>query len=599
MKQEQSGQSAAEARLKEARTNPNRITATPHVWRDPKRIRPRDFLYGDCIIRGYVSGIISMGGVGKTSEIQVEIAALVTGRGLLGIKPKRPYRVWYINLEDPQEEIDRRFAAIFKHYGISEEDLGGRLFTDSGRAKNFVVAHEDRGGIKFDKQIIIDIANGVRENAIDFLVVDPFVNCARFAENDNNMMAAIIEKVWAGIAEQQNCAGMLVHHVRKGGSRNSYTVEDARGAGALINSCRNVRVLNTMTKDEGKKAGVERHRSYFRIDNGKANLAPPSEDSEWRKIVSVDLDNAIGDCPADHIGVVTGWLWPDPLANLTDDDLLAAQKAVSENGPWRKDVQAKNWVGKAIAQALNLDLDAETDRATVKGALKRWTDDKRFREVEREDEGRRKRSFVEVGAWVNDGKPTQEPSKSKSKPKPAAKPAAKPATKTTTKSDDLPYTGPPVDVPNLGPDPLDQHGAQIGPKKQESRKRAIMGVEPLNPCIHCGKHDGVVYHVQYRLDRPSANLHEACITAWLDTQDGLDEHGKPQAAKSAAPPLTPGHARELHNRSLDWIAAQEANGLEVSTAGLEAELRTVLREELAQDEVEAAIAQVMELVFAV
>src|SRR5262249_26898573 len=198
-------------------------------------------------IRVYISGIISMGGVGKTSEIQAEIAAMVTGRALLGIRPKHPYRVWYINLEDPQEEIDRRFAAIFKHYGITEADIGGRLFTDSGRMKNFVVAREGRGGIEFEKQTIIDIATSIRENAIDYFVVDPFVNCARFAENDNNMMAAIIEKVWASIAERQNCAGMLVHHVRKGGG--NYTAEDARGAGALINSCRNVRVLNVMTKD--------------------------------------------------------------------------------------------------------------------------------------------------------------------------------------------------------------------------------------------------------------------------------------------------------------------------------------------------------------
>jgi hypothetical protein len=70
-------------------------------------------------------------------------------------------------------------------------------------------------------------------------------------------------------------------------------------------------------------------------------------------------------------------------------------------------------------------------------------------------------------------------------------------------------------------------------------------------------------------------------------------------AKPAVPPLTSGHARELHGRSMDWIAAREANGLEVSTAELETELRTVLRQELALDEVEAAIAQVMELVFAV
>src|SRR5262249_31637540 len=98
--------------------------ASPHVWRDPPTIPPRDFLYGDHIIRGYVTGDVSMGGVGKTSEAQVEIAAMITGRNLLGVTPKHPYRVWYINLEDPQQEIDRRFAAIFKHYEITQNDLG-------------------------------------------------------------------------------------------------------------------------------------------------------------------------------------------------------------------------------------------------------------------------------------------------------------------------------------------------------------------------------------------------------------------------------------------------------------------------------------------
>jgi AAA domain len=103
----------------------SRLIATPYLWRDPTTIKPRDFLYGDHIVRGYVTGLVSTGGVGKTSEIQVEIAAMLTGRELLGVKPKRAYRVWYINLEDPLEEIDRRMAAIFKHYGISEQDIAG------------------------------------------------------------------------------------------------------------------------------------------------------------------------------------------------------------------------------------------------------------------------------------------------------------------------------------------------------------------------------------------------------------------------------------------------------------------------------------------
>jgi hypothetical protein len=38
---------------------------------------------------------------------------------------------------------------------------------------------------------------------------------------------------------------------------------------------------------------------------------------------------------------------------------------------------------------------------------------------------------------------------------------------TRTKSDDLPYTGPVVDVPDQGPDPLDKHGVPVAPPGTE------------------------------------------------------------------------------------------------------------------------------------
>jgi len=375
-----------------------KITATPHIWRPPNLIKPRDFLYGDCVIRGYVSGIIGIGGGGKTSELQVEIAAMVTGHNLLGIQPKHPFRVWYINLEDPLEEIERRFAAIFKHYKITERDLGNRLFIDSGREKNFVVAHQDRNSIKFDDDVIGDIEETIRENGIDYVAADPYVNSARFAENDNNTMAHIIEHVWGGISDRQSCATSLAHHVRKGapGHNGGYTVEDARGASALVSSCRNVRVLNTMTKDEGERVGVERHRSYFRIDSGKMNMTIAPEDSEWRKFVSVDLENATPDCPSDRVGVVTPWQWPDAAEQFTTADLIAAQKAVREGGPWRENVQSKEWVGKPIAEALRLDPDNKTDKAKIKGALKTWINKGWFKQVSREGEDRKKHPCIEV-----------------------------------------------------------------------------------------------------------------------------------------------------------------------------------------------------------
>jgi putative DNA primase/helicase len=74
----------------------------------------------------------------------------------------------------------------------------------------------------------------------------------------------------------------------------------------------------------------------------------------------------------------------------------------------------------------------------------------------------------------------------------------------------------------------------------------------------------------------------------------------PQAtAKSKAPSFMPGRARELHAWSLNWIADQEAANRTFGTTDLEAELRIMLREELPSNEVETAIKQIMDLVFAV
>jgi hypothetical protein len=91
------------------------------------------------------------------------------------------------------------------------------------------------------------------------------------------------------------------------------------------------------------------------------------------------------------------------MAQLTLADLIAAQKAVSQGGPWRKDSQAKDWVGKPIAEALRLDLDSKADRAKIKGALKIWTGNRMFKEVERPDDTHHKRCFIEVGTLASDG----------------------------------------------------------------------------------------------------------------------------------------------------------------------------------------------------
>ena len=386
-----------------------KITATPYVWRDPKSIPPRDFLYGNHYVRRYLSVTVSTGGVGKSSEVLTEAIAMVTGRELIGIKPKRPLRVWYINLEDPKDETYRRLAAIYQHHEITPMDIGDRLFVDSGRETKIVIATETKSGMTIAAPVVEDIIATIKANKIDCLIVDPFVGCVEIGENDNNRTAMVCRE-WLKIAEQCNCAIELIHHVRKGASgRDGYTIEDARGATAMINSARSARVLNTMSKDEGERAGVDRCRSYFRIDGGKQNLTPPPEHSEWRRIISVDLDNATADIEADRVGVVVVWNWPDPFDKVTVRDLRRAQEAVSRNGPHRKDSQAKNWVGHIIGRALAIDSKDKAGATKIKGIIKTWLKNEMLKEVEGLDQHRELKTFIEVGKWATDSKHEEGP----------------------------------------------------------------------------------------------------------------------------------------------------------------------------------------------
>ena len=83
---------------------------------DPKTIEPRAWLYDHHFIRKYLSTTVAPGGLGKTSLLIAEAVAIVTGRNLLGEKPKRPLRVWYWNGEDPIDEMARRITAVCEHY---------------------------------------------------------------------------------------------------------------------------------------------------------------------------------------------------------------------------------------------------------------------------------------------------------------------------------------------------------------------------------------------------------------------------------------------------------------------------------------------------
>jgi hypothetical protein len=376
------------------------IKATPFVFREPRLIPPRQRLYGHHLIRGFISCTVSPGGLGKSSLALVDAMAMVTGRNLIGDKPARPSRVWYWNLEDPLVEIERKIAAICIHYKISPDEVGGRLFVNSGRDTKIVIAKEERGGTHVIVQPVSSaLKSEIKENKIDVWIIDPFVRSHMVAENDNGKISAVCD-VYSEIADATKSAGELYHHVRKGHSgQGEYTIEDGRGAVALRDAVRSARVGNVMSDKEADDAGIERRRrrSYFRIDNGKANLFAPPDKTDWRYIKGVCLGNATSSDPEDDVGVVTAWAWPNALDGVTTADLVNAQKAVAQGGPWRQDPRANDWVGHPIAEALGLSLSKKKDKAKVRGLLKVWIENGMFVVFNDKDKKRRTRRFVRVG----------------------------------------------------------------------------------------------------------------------------------------------------------------------------------------------------------
>lgn len=372
------------------------ITATAFEWVDPASMPPREWLYGKHLIRRFVSSTVAPGGVGKSSLLLVEALAMATGRPLLGEKPAGQLRVWVWSGEDPLEESQRRVLAACIEHGITPADFAGRLFVDSGRDMPLVMAKSTKNGVEINAPAGRQIEREIKARGIDVLVVDPFVSSHACDENDNAAINAVVCQ-WKDIADRTGCAVELVHHVKKPGSASgSTTVDDGRGASAMLAAVRSARVLNRMSPQEAEEFGVTDRENYVRVDNGKANLAPRGA-AKWRRIVTVQLGNG-PDGFGDSVGVVSEWKPPSVFDGLTAHDTRRVQEAISA-GLWKQSPMSKDWAGRCIAGCL--DLDADADKAKLSRLLREWLAAGVLAVERRRDDQRKERPCVVVGNWVN------------------------------------------------------------------------------------------------------------------------------------------------------------------------------------------------------
>jgi hypothetical protein len=115
-------------------------------------------------------------------------------------------------------------------------------------------------------------------------------------------------RIFTRIADLCECSIDVAHHTRKlPAGTYEHTVDDARGASAIRDAVRSLRILNVMSASEASQLGMDEFErlSYFRVDQGKANTVPPAKKATWHRFENVALPNG------DNVGVVIAWERPD------------------------------------------------------------------------------------------------------------------------------------------------------------------------------------------------------------------------------------------------------------------------------------------------
>ena len=352
--------------------------ATPFRTPDPAAIPPRRWLYGKELIRGFVSVLGSPGGTGKTAYTIGVGLSVATGRPLLAgttqshqARVHTPGNVWFYNLEDPLEEMERRIAAALLHYRIPPAEIAGKLFADSGRDRPLIIAGRDQRGNLLASPIAPALVAELRRRAVKLLIVDPFVQSHSAEENRNEEMNSVMA-LWGQVSHQADVSLWLAHHFRKGGTNGDG--ESFRGAGAIQGAARVMTTLGTMTAEEADKLGVEedQRRQFIRLDSAKSNMAVQPDRATWLRLVSVNLGNGTDEYPdGDSVQVIEPWAPPSPWDGMPWEIVLGLLKKL-EDGPEPGERYAlakqagSRWAGKVV-----IDIAGKTEKR-ASAMLKAW-----------------------------------------------------------------------------------------------------------------------------------------------------------------------------------------------------------------------------------
>jgi len=309
---------------------------------DPLSIPPRDWLIPGLLLRGYMTAILAPGGVGKSVYWLATAIAMASGRDILNQGIGRQYRGAVINNEDNSDELKRRAAEICRHFDIPFSAVTDTLSLFSGYGHSLTIS-EEIDGVVVATPNRQKLTTFIQENAIDAILVDPFISTHESEENNNNAIDKVVG-IYKAIMQETGTAFGVAHHTRKSNAdseANAGNVEAGRGAKSMTDAARVAVTLCGMSKATAKQWGIEWELGcrLVRLDDAKKNYSLSDEKSTWFHLASHCLPNG------DWVGV------PEPYD--VEPHIIAAKQT------------DKKWTATSFAEAIDPICTKQPDTSEI------------------------------------------------------------------------------------------------------------------------------------------------------------------------------------------------------------------------------------------
>lgn len=264
---------------------------TPLEVFDLSAIPPREWIFDHLAIAKKVSILIAPPGAGKSSFTLGVAMAKATGRhDIMEMDTIAQEPVAVYNNEDDMEEMHRRLAALMQHHNVDFEDMrdefGSMLYLNSGEFRPLRIAKKVGPNGKIKAEDTKRLIRALKKNGIRLLIIDPFAETHPANENSNEELLEV-GRLYRQVAQEADCAVLLVHHTRKLDTASSDghegNLESLRGASSLAGIARIVATFLTMSKAKAKEYGIseeDRHR-YVGLSYAKSNLSAVTTHTYW------------------------------------------------------------------------------------------------------------------------------------------------------------------------------------------------------------------------------------------------------------------------------------------------------------------------------